>query len=62
MQTTFDETSYSLAVQAHDQQWPVLVRGDLERHGQRWHLADAQFVSVGMVDDEDGNTNTGCDR
>jgi len=53
VQTTLDEADYSQAVQVHDQQLPVLIRGDLERSGQRWRLTSAELVSVGLGEDED---------
>lgn len=53
VQTTLDEAGYSQAVQAHDRQLPVLIRGDLERSGQRWRLTSAELVSVGLGEDED---------
>ncbi len=57
VQTTLSEDSYSLAVQAHEQQLPVLIRGDLERVGQRWQLTDAELVSIGTAEDENASDN-----
>ncbi|MCF7994905.1 MAG: hypothetical protein K9L88_08705 [Chromatiaceae bacterium] len=57
VQTTLDDVSYSLAVQAHEQQLPALIRGDLERTGQRWQLTNAELVSIGTADDDDVNDN-----
>lgn len=51
-----DQANYSVAVQAHDKKSPVLIRGDLERVGQRWQLTNASVVSLSQedsVEDED---------
>lgn len=37
---------YEKAVQAHKEKYPVVVTGDLERIGQRWHLQSPQIESV----------------
>ena len=48
-----DQASYSLAVQAHDRKLPVVVRGDLERVGQRWQLSGAELLNVGTEDENE---------
>ncbi|WP_295405705.1 hypothetical protein [uncultured Thiocystis sp.] len=57
VKATLDQANYRQAVQAHDQQLPVLVRGDLERIGQRWRLNGAELLNVGMAEDEDNPTD-----
>ena len=36
-----DETNYRVAIRAHDARRRVIVQGDLERIGQRWHVKNA---------------------
>jgi hypothetical protein len=50
-----DQANYSVAVQAHDKQIPVIVRGDLERVGQRWQLTNASVARLGPDDGPDGD-------
>jgi hypothetical protein len=36
-----DQANYRVAVRAHEAKTPVIVRGDLERVGQRWQMTNA---------------------
>jgi hypothetical protein len=55
-----DRANYSLAVQAHEQQLPVLVRGDLQRVGQRWQLTHGEVIAYRSDDaDEIGSEVVG---
>ena len=40
------QSDYALAIRAHEERWPVVVAGDLERIGQRWHLHGPRIVAV----------------
>jgi hypothetical protein len=40
-----DQANYSEAVKAHDEKSHVLVKGDLERVGQRWQLTNAGIIA-----------------
>lgn len=40
------QSDYARAIRAHEQRWPVVVTGDLERTGQRWHLHGPRLVTV----------------
>lgn len=40
------QSDYEQAIWAHEQRWPVVVTGDLERTGQRWHLHGPRLVTV----------------
>jgi hypothetical protein len=48
-----DQATYSLAVQAHDRRLPVIVRGDLERVGQRWQLTNGELIELPDMDAAD---------
>ena len=55
VKAVLDQATYSLAVQAHDRRLPVIVRGDLERVGQRWQLTNGELIELpdmDAVDDE----------
>ena len=39
-------SDYNLAIEAHQQRAPVIVEGDLDRFGQRWHLSNPRIVEV----------------
>ena len=57
VQAVLTQSDYHRAIQAHDKREPVIVSGDLERIGQRWHLHNPRLVAVisGAYDDpEDG--------
>lgn len=50
VRAVLDQSNYSIAVRAHHDKIPVIVKGDLERVGQRWQLTNAQMTS--LVNDE----------
>ena len=45
------QSDYHRAIQAHKSRAPVVMRGDLERMGQRWRLLNPSILDV-IVDDE----------
>lgn len=52
--TMLDQSNYSVAIRAHEARNPVIVTGDLDRVGQRWHVTNASVREVtGDVEDED---------
>jgi hypothetical protein len=55
IRAVFDQANYSVAVRAHDAKTPVVVRGDLERVGQRWQLTNANIYEtvVDVGEDEE---------
>ncbi len=48
-----EHADYERAVQAHKDRAPVVLKGDLERTGQRWKLLNPQLESVLRDDEED---------
>ncbi len=40
------QSDYARAIQAHKEKAPIVVEGDLDRHGQRWHLLNPRVVAV----------------
>ena len=54
VRAVLDQANYSTAVHANDRQVQVVVKGDLERVGQRWQLTNACVVSA---ENEDENPN-----
>lgn len=46
VQAVLTQSDYARAIRAHEQRWPVVVTGDLERIGQRWHLHGPRLVTV----------------
>jgi hypothetical protein len=46
VKVVLDRANYSLAVTAHEHQLPVLIRGDLERFGQRWQLSSGELIDL----------------
>lgn len=40
------QPDYNLAIKAHKEKVPVLVRGDLERKNQRWHVSNPSLEEV----------------
>ena len=48
------QSDYNLAIQAHKEKTPVVMRGDLEKAGQRWRLLGPSIEDV-IVDDEGEN-------
>lgn len=55
VKATLDQANYIRAVRAHGRQLPVLVRGDLERIGQRWRLNGAELLNIGAEEDDDAS-------
>lgn len=54
VQAVLTRPDYDRAIQAHEQRAPVIVSGDLERHGQRWYLHNPRIVTViSDADDSD---------
>ena len=52
-----DQYDYDRAIQAHRNNSPVVMKGDLERFRNRWHLRDPYIADViSDEDDEDGNS------
>ena len=49
--TVLSQSDYERAISAHGERSPVVVKGDLDRVGQRWHLLNPQLVDVIMDDD-----------
>ena len=43
---TLTQSDYDRAIRAHEERWPVVVAGDLERSGQRWHLHNPRIIAV----------------
>ena len=43
---TLTQSDYDRAIRAHEERWPVVVAGDLERSGQRWHLYNPRILEV----------------
>jgi hypothetical protein len=56
VRAVLDQANYSVAVRAHDQKTPVIVKGDLERVGQRWQLTNACVTGVGPDDGADDDS------
>ena len=56
------QADYHRAIQAHKQRAPVVMRGDLERMGQRWRLLGPSIEDVIMYDESSGGTDTGNAR
>ncbi len=50
------QSDYHRAIRAHEERAPVIVAGDLERIGQRWHLHRPRIVEIisGGDDPEEG--------
>ena len=53
VRAVLDQANYSIAVQAHDKKTPVVVKGDLERVGQRWQVTNASVTELGSDDGAD---------
>lgn len=58
VRAVLDQANYSVAVQAHDKKTPVIVKGDLERVGQRWQLTNARVTGISSDDGADDETIT----
>ena len=48
------QPDYHRAIQAHKQKAPVVMRGDLERTGQRWRLLNPSIEDIIMYDEAPG--------
>ncbi len=48
-----EQADHELAAQAHKDRAPVVLKGDLERAGQRWKPLNPQLESVLRDDEED---------
>ena len=46
VRTVLKRSDYERALTAHGQRSPVVVKGDLDRVGSRWHLLNPQIVDV----------------
>jgi hypothetical protein len=53
VRAVLDQANYSVAVKAHDKKTPVIVKGDLERVGQRWQLTNASVTGLSSDDGAD---------
>lgn len=53
VRAVLDQANYSVAVQAHGAQKPVIVTGDLERVGQRWQLTNSSIRELPADDAAD---------
>ena len=51
------QTAYRRAIQAHDDRAIVIIEGDLERVGQRWHLLNPNLIHV--IDSEESAKGPG---
>lgn len=56
------QADYHRAIQAHKQRAPVVMRGDLERMGQRWRLLGPSIEDVIMYEESPSGTGTGNAR
>ena len=50
-------SDYDRAVQAHKEKLPMILRGDLERSGQRWRLLNPHIEAI--IDDEEPSDEVG---
>ena len=50
--SVLDQGNYSVAIRAHEARNPVVVRGDLERIGQRWRVTNAAVRELASDDDD----------
>ena len=51
VRTVLKRSDYERALTAHGQGSPVVVKGDLDRVGSRWHLLNPQIVDVILKED-----------
>lgn len=49
--TVLRQSDYERALSAHGERSPVVVKGDLDRVGQRWHLLNPRIVDVILDED-----------
>ncbi len=52
-----DQSDYERAVRAHGAKAPVVMRGDLERLGQRWRLLNPRIADVILDEDDTQDVN-----
>ena len=50
--SVLDQSNYSVAIRAHEARNPVVVKGDLERIGQRWRVMNAAVRELASDDDD----------
>jgi hypothetical protein len=50
-------SDYNIAVQAHKEQLPVTVIGDLEADGQRWKLSESRDIRIIRDENEEPKTS-----
>ena len=50
------ESDYNLAIQAHRDRSPVILDGDLQRFGQRWHMSNPRIVEIIVASQEENDT------
>jgi hypothetical protein len=50
---SLSKLDYGIAIQAHDQQSPVTLVGDLELDGQRWKLLEPRDIRI-ISDEAEG--------
>ena len=55
-------SDYHRAIQAHKQRAPVVMRGDLERMGQRWRLLGPSIEDVIVYEEAPNDTHSGDTR
>ena len=53
VRAVLDQANYTIALHAHANKTPVVVKGDLERVGQRWQLTNALVTSLANDEDQD---------
>ncbi len=46
VKTVLQQSDYERAILAHKEKAPVVMKGDLERSGQRWRLLNPKIVNV----------------
>ncbi len=51
-----DQNNYSIAIKAHEARNPVIVRGDLERAGQRWRVTNATVREPNSDENDESKT------
>ena len=49
--SVLNQADYALAIQAHMEKSSIVVDGDLDRYGQRWHLTNPRVVAVNPQED-----------
>ena len=59
--TVLPQSDYHRAIEAHKTKAPVVMRGDLERVGQRWRLLNPSIEDVIVTDDAPGDVDRRLD-